>query len=288
MEISMSVQAGHGETAHVISDVPVLMYHSISTGEVARQFRRFVTDPAAFTAQMDYLAAEGYRPVTAADLAASWLSGRPLPPRPVVLTFDDAYADFHTTALPILRDHGFPATLYVPTAFVGACAAWMSRFGEGDRPILSWQALGEIAAEGVEVASHSHSHPQMDRLPPAVVREEVRRSRALLQDHLGIPVEGFAYPFGYWNRAARTALASAGFCYAVQVADLMTTADDDMFTLPRLTVNAGIGARRFACLLDARTTATRRLSAVGKRFLWQALRRTVPAMGGDPRVGWPG
>ena len=107
----MSVQAGHGETTHVPSDVPVLMYHSISTGEVARQFRRFVTDPAAFTAQMDYLATEGYRPVTAADLAASRLSGRSLPPRPVVLTFDDAYADFHATALPILRDHGFQATL---------------------------------------------------------------------------------------------------------------------------------------------------------------------------------
>ena len=282
----MSAQARHGETTHVLSDVPVLMYHSISTGEVARQFRRFVTDPSGFEAQMDHLGAKGYRPVTVADLAASRLSGRSLPPRPVVLTFDDAYADFHTTALPILRDHGFPATLFVPTAFVGGCAAWMSGFGEGDRPILSWQALGEIVAEGVEVASHGHSHPQMDRLRPAAVREEVRLSRGLLQDHLGIPVEGFAYPFGYWNRAARTAVASAGFHYAVQVADLRTFPDDDLLTLPRLTVNAGIREVRFARLLDTPATASRRLAASGKRRLWQALRRTVPAMGGDPRAGW--
>lgn len=281
----MSVQAGHGETTHVSSDVPVLMYHSISTGEVARQFGRFVTDPAAFASQMDYLAAAGYHPVTAADLAASRLSGL-LPARPVVLTFDDAYTDFYTAALPVLRDHGFRATLYVPTAFVGAGAAWMSSFGEGERSILSWDALGDIAAEGVEVASHSHGHPQMDRLRPDVVSEEVRRSRGLLEDHLGIPVEGFAYPFGYWNRAARAAVASAGFRYAVQVADLMTAAGDDSYTLPRLTVNAGIGAAAFARLLGTGTTASRRLAAEGKRYLWQALRRTVPAIGGDPRAGW--
>ena len=66
--------------------------------------------------------------------------------------------------------------------------------------MLSWQALRDIAAEGVEVAAHSHTHPQLDRVPAAVISDEVGRSRCLLEDNLGLAVDGFAYPFGYWNR----------------------------------------------------------------------------------------
>ena len=98
--------------------VPVLMYHSIATG-ATRKFRRFAVNPVEFAAQMEYLDAAGYRPVTAAELAGR-RSGGSLPPRPVVLTFDDAYTDFYSAALPVLREHGFRATLYVPTAYVGA------------------------------------------------------------------------------------------------------------------------------------------------------------------------
>ena len=119
--------------------VPVLMYHSIATGST-RKFRRFVVDPAEFAAQMEYLDAAGYRPVTAAELAGG-RSGGPLPPRPVVLTFDDAYTDFYSAALPVLREHGFRATLYVPTAYVGATTRFNVSLGEQNRAVLSWQAL---------------------------------------------------------------------------------------------------------------------------------------------------
>ena len=267
----------------IAGEVPVLMYHSITTG-VAQGFRRFAVDPGEFAAQMDYLDAGGYRPVTAAELAAS-RSGRALPPRPVVLTFDDAYTDFYTAALPVLRKHGFRATLYVPTAYVGATARFLGSCGEGGRAVLSWQALRDVAAEGVEVAAHSHTHPQLDRVPAPVITDEVSRSRHLLEDSLGLPVEGFAYPFGYWNRAARAAVAAAGYGYAVAVAELVTAPGDDVLRLPRLTVNAGIGAAGLARLLDTRPAPGARRAAEAKRLTWQALRRLVPAYGGDPREG---
>jgi peptidoglycan/xylan/chitin deacetylase (PgdA/CDA1 family) len=268
----------------VAGEVPVLMYHSITTG-AARKFRRFAVDPGEFAAQMDYLDAGGYRPVTAAELAAS-RSGRALPPRPVVLTFDDAYTDFYTAALPVLRKHGFRATLYVPTAYVGATARFNGSCGEGDRAVLSWQALRDVAAEGVEVAAHSHTHPQLDRVPAAVITDEVSRSRHLLQDSLGLPVEGFAYPFGYWNRAARAAVAAAGYGYAFAVAELITAPGDDVLRLPRLSVNPGIGVAGLARLLDTRPAASARRAAEAKRLTWRALRQMVPAIGGDPREGW--
>ena len=203
----------------------------------------------------------------------------------MVLTFDDAYVDFYATALPILRRHGFNATLYVPTAYVGATTRFNRSLGEQLRKVLTWQALRDIAAEGIEVAAHSHTHPQLDRVPAEVVMDEVSRSRFLLEDKLGVKVEGFAYPFGYWDDAARGAVADAGFGYAVAVADLMTAPGDDALTLPRLTVNASIGVAGLARVLGSRKTASRQQKAVLKQVAWRAARRTVPFVGGNPREG---
>jgi peptidoglycan/xylan/chitin deacetylase (PgdA/CDA1 family) len=261
------------------------MYHSIATSST-RKFRRFVVNPAEFAAQMEYLDAAGYRPVTAAELAGGQ-SGGPLPPRPVVLTFDDAYTDFYSAALPVLREHGFHATLYVPTAFVGATTRFNVSLGEENRAVLSWQALADIAAEGIEVAAHSHTHPQLDRVPAAVISDEARRSRGLLEDKLGVAVDGFAYPFGYWNRAARAAVAAAGYRYAFAVAELMTAPGDDVLTLPRLTVNAGIGVAGLARLLGRGPTPASTRAASVKRVAWRAVRQMVPPVGRDPREGRP-
>lgn len=280
----MNGARGAGEVQPGMGPVPVLMYHAVSTGRAARQFAAFVLDPSEFAAQMDYLEAGGYSPLTTADLSARRLSGEPLPPRPVVLTFDDAYTDFHSASLPVLKKHGFPATIYVPTAYVGATASWMRSIGEGDRAILSWRALRDIAAEGIEVAAHSHTHPQLDRVPAQAAREEARRCRSLLEDNIGVPVEGFAYPFGYWNRAARAAVEAAGFRYACAVGELMTSPADDLLALPRLTVRAGSGVAGLARLLSAWPTPVRRRVSAAKKIIFRALRE-VPAVGGDPREG---
>ena len=263
--------------------VPVLMYHSIGIRSTA-QFRRFTVDPGEFAAQMEYLDAEGYRPVTAADLASHRLTGRPLPARPVALTFDDGFTDFTSAALPVLRAHRFPATLFVPTGFVGSTAGFLRDCGEEHRPVLSWPQLRDLAGEGVEIAAHSHTHPQLDRVPPAVARDEARRSKFLLEDNLGREAAGFAYPFGYWNRTAREAVAAAGFRYGCAVAELVTVPGDDIRTLPRITVNAGIGVAGLARLLRSGTGARR--TAGAKRIVWRALRRGARSLGGDPRAGW--
>jgi len=270
----------------VRGEVPVLMYHSIGAG-ATRRFRRFVVDPGEFAAQMEYLADAGYEPITAADLMSD-PSGRPLPSRPVVLTFDDAYTDFYTAALPVLRLHGFRATLYVPTAYVGAAARFNLSVGEQNRTVLSWQGLRDVAAEGMEVAAHSHTHPQLDRVPHSVINDEVLRCRGLLEDKLGLAVEGFAYPFGYWNRAVRAAIAAAGYRYACAVDERITLPSDDVLTLPRITVNAGIGVGGLSRLLQARSARGDRQLATAKRLAWRAVRNTVPPVGRDPREGRPG
>lgn len=282
---AVSARTANENAQSATAELPVLMYHSIGTTTTVK-FRAFAVDPAEFADQMDYLDSEGYQLLTAAGVAERQASGTALPHRPLVLTFDDAYEDFYTAALPVLRKHGFSATLFVPTGCVGR-TAWFNAFmGGEDHPMMSWAALGDAATEGVEIAAHSHTHPHLDLVPGSVVRDEVNRSRGLLEDHLGVPVEGFAYPFGYWNRAARAAVADGGFRYAVAVADLRVSPGDDMFTLPRLTVRAGIGVAGLARLLSTQPTLRRRGVSRARRTASHAVRRVVPIMGsGDAREG---
>lgn len=262
--------------------VPILMYHSVASSAAPR-FGRYVVGPEIFAAHMDLLAGEGYQPITARQLAQQQCADG-IPSRAVVLTFDDAYTDFGDTALPILRAHNFPATLYVPTAFVGGTALWLRDCGESDRKILSWHALADINREGVEVASHSHTHPQLDRVAGAVINDELRRSRQLLEDNLGVSVEGFAYPFGYWTRAVRSRVADAGYAYACAVSELAASAEDDPFTLPRITVAGGTSVLALSRLLAAVPTLLTRRASEAKRLAWLGVRH-ITALGGDPQSG---
>lgn len=264
--------------------IPILTYHSIAAYS-APDFRKFVVHPDEFTAQMDYLSDAGYNVISVVDFVAHRLVHRPLPEPSVVLTFDDAFADFYSTVLPILLRRAFSATLYVPTGYVNRTARWLADLDEGGRKILSWQALSEISAARVEVASHSHTHPQLDRLPAKDIQDEMRQSKHILEDRLGIAVSGLAYPFGYWSHVARAAAAAAGYTYACEVGELMATSNSDIYSLPRLSVDAGIGVSGIVKLLEARSTRIEQSVMTAKRITWRAL-RYANAVGGDPRAGW--
>ena len=136
------------------------------------------------------------------------------------------------------------------------------------------------------MAAHSHTPPQMDRVPAAAIRDEVHRCRGMIEDELSVRVHGFAYPFGCFNATARSAVAGEGFLYACAVGNLMTSPDDDILTMPRLTVKAGIGVAGFARLPASRPIAGRRRAAAMQQAASLAVRRWTPVMG-DLRKGWP-
>lgn len=241
-------------------------------------FRRFTLDPLLFAAHMAYLAREGYHTYTVSEfvgLRRSDTGG--LPEKTVLLTFDDAFADFFTLALPILRQYALAATLYVPTRYVGATSRWLRPEGETDRSMLTWAQLREIASNGVECAAHSHTHPQLDRTPSRQLGEEVVGPKQVLEDQLQIPVGSFAYPFGYYSPSVRQAVEDAGYSSACAVKDLTSTARDDVLLLPRLTVSADTDLSALARLLEGRKpTATSRGVAASKRLAWQAWRQHGP------------
>ena len=193
-----------------IGQVPILMYHSISE-QADPRFARFVVQPHVFRRHMSYLAERGYQTMTVTALVNAWESGTPLPPNTVVLTFDDGFADFYTEVVPSLLDHHFTADLYLATGFVGKTCGWLGTSGEGNRPMLTWPRVQEVASLGFEIGSHTHSHPELDRCPASTTARELNDSRNELEDRLGGAVNTFAYPFGYWSKRVRGAVAEAGF-----------------------------------------------------------------------------
>lgn len=220
-------------TAAVRPPVPILMYHEIAgPSETSSQL---AVPPGNFASQLGYLHDAGFQTITAGTLAESMNGGGGrLPERAVVLTFDDGFADFYQQALPLLVRYGFTATLYVTTGWVqdeGPLPA-----GERPGPMLCWSQVAEVAAAGIEIGAHSRLHPQLDQLPRKQLREELRVSKAQLEDRLGGPVPGLAYPFGYSSAAVREEARAAGHGYACAVGNALPGMGSDPFALPRLTV----------------------------------------------------
>jgi peptidoglycan/xylan/chitin deacetylase (PgdA/CDA1 family) len=244
------------------------MYHALSAARTPG-FRRWTLSADRFEAHLSYLVGNGYRSVTVAEMAG-WRRKRwpAAGSRFVALTFDDAYADFHAVALPLLTRYGLTATLFVPTAHVGGHSGWMADEGEGGRAILPWAALAEIAACGIEIGAHSHTHPELDRLPIRDVAEEVRMSRLLVEDRLGVPVWSFAYPYGHYDRRVRRAVAEAGYTGACTMNSWAATAADHPLELPRTAVLDSTDVLKLAADLSAsrgrgRRTALRARWAAG-------------------------
>jgi peptidoglycan/xylan/chitin deacetylase (PgdA/CDA1 family) len=264
--------------------VPILMYHSIDK-HAAPAFSRFTMDPRSFAEQLCWLAEYGYKTMTVAELAKWRRSERPVPEKTVVLTFDDGFADFYREALPLLQQHCYTATLYVITGFVGGTSRWLGSCGEADKPMLTWPILREISALGIEIGGHTHTHPELDRLPPQRVEKELVQSRIALEDGLGAAVKSFAYPFGYWSGPVRAAVADAGFEVAVQVGELACSSSDDVLSLPRITMNSGTSASAVANTVASRPNSASWFMSASKRLLWQTLRRHVPGVIAEPDEG---
>jgi peptidoglycan/xylan/chitin deacetylase (PgdA/CDA1 family) len=151
--------------------------------------------------------------------------------------------------MPILEHFGYKATLFVVAGRVGQTADWLGPLGEGQRPMLDWPALRDLASRGIEIGAHTMSHPQLDILPPALAKQEITDSKALLERELAHPVSAFAYPHGYANPTIRALVAAAGFHTACRVRHALSATSENRFALSRIIMTEDIDDAALATLL---------------------------------------
>ncbi|WP_405738562.1 polysaccharide deacetylase family protein [Streptomyces sp. NBC_00028] len=230
--------------------VPILMYHAVAA-EPKDATRELSVTPEAFDRQMGLIADLGHTPVTTAELAAHWRDGRPLPERPVLITFDDGYEGVHRHALPVLAKHGFAATLFVSTAWLRG----PHDNGNALDTMLDWPQVRELAAEGVEIGGHSHTHPQLDQLDDDTLRRELILCKEIVTDELGTAPVSFAYPYGYSSRRVREQVRETGYAQALAVGNALARRRQGPYALLRVTVRRATDAEEFQRLIEGRAIA---------------------------------
>lgn len=183
--------------------LPILMYHHI--GEVppgADEIRRDLTVSVEnFEEQLVYLQAQGYQTIALVDVIYYLTIGRPLPPKPIVLTFDDGYRDAYTQAFPLLQKYGFMGSFFPITSFSD----------EGLDEYLSWEQVAEMAEAGMEFGSHSKDHPDLRDQPYDFLVWQTLGSKESVEAHSGQQVYFFSYPAGRYDEEVIAVLASAGY-----------------------------------------------------------------------------
>ena len=218
---------------------PILMYHGINAELGSRHpYFETSTSPAAFRLQMTALAKNCYETLNlTAGIAALSCDGgtaRKL----VGITFDDGYADFYDTALPILVELGFKATVFIVTHFTGR-----ERKIKDGKHYMTWREVRELPLHGVCIGSHTVTHGKLSTMTPAQVDNELRESKEVIEDKLGAPVESFAYPYAFptQNRSfvqfLRERLQIRGYRNGVSTTIGTAKAGTDRYFLPRLPVN---------------------------------------------------
>lgn len=258
--------------------IPILMYHSISDEkEKGHPYFWINTTPQRFTEHMQYLHDNSYKVISlseAVEIIRSihndqlpMDSMNPIQPtslnphccnrgrrggadsqaatcslesadRLAVLTFDDGYRDFYTNAFPLLQGYGFPATMFLATAFIG------------DRPesfkgrqCLTWSEVRELSKLGVTFGSHSRSHSRLFDLKPDAIRAELLESRRVIESKLGKEIRTFCYPYAFpeenkdFVTRLRAVLKDAGYVLGVTTKIGMAAGRDDPLFLPRIPVN---------------------------------------------------
>ena len=208
--------------------VAILTYHALDdSGSVLS------TPPATFASQMRSLVESGARVVPLADLVRTALESDVSPPR-VAITFDDGLRSVYEHGLPVLDELGLAATVFLVTDYCGKTNDWPGQpSGFGNRAMLGWAEIKEMAAAGVAFASHGRTHRDLTGLSAPELEMEMVESKRSIEDALGLAADGFAYPYGTHDARVR-ALARAHFTLACGTTFGFVTAGSDRFALERL------------------------------------------------------
>ncbi|MFZ7103051.1 MAG: polysaccharide deacetylase family protein [Peptococcaceae bacterium] len=212
-------------------EVPIIMYHEIGIPE--GPWKELYVDPDVFARQLDYLAGEGYTTINLQDLYEHWTNKKPLPEKPIVLTFDDGYKSVYETVYPLLQARKMEATFFL----------YPSKFGSANG--LTPQMVKELAAAGMEIGSHTANHADLTQLDTEGQRKEILDSKTTLEEITNKSVNFLCYPSGRYNQAVISETEKSGYLGAVTTQMGNSTYQQDPYQWKRIRINYSDGLKGF-------------------------------------------
>ncbi|GAA5110832.1 polysaccharide deacetylase family protein [Pseudonocardia adelaidensis] len=252
--------------------IPILLYHSVSAAP-ADWIAPLAVTPTTFAHHLDVIVSRGHTGLTVSHLRDALRGRTPWPERPVVVTFDDGFADFADAAEQLIARR-LPSTLYVTTGALRGRGSPAPELRLPPAHMLSWSQLAELTQRGVEIGAHTHTHPQLDVLPAGLAAQEIRRGKDLLEDELGREVPSFAYPYGFHRDSVRRSVRMAGYTSACAVKNALSSPPDDQFALARLTIRADTDTARLQAWLAGRQARIAPYPEKMTTRAWRLYRRT--------------
>jgi peptidoglycan/xylan/chitin deacetylase (PgdA/CDA1 family)/glycosyltransferase involved in cell wall biosynthesis len=231
--------------------VLVLAYHAIADLKGDKLLESYCVPPEEFRSQLDLLLRQGFNFISAAEFLSYLCGEHGLPSKPVLLTFDDCYADLLTVAGPILRERGIPALAFAVSSLLGKSNVWDQRKGGSVLRLLDAEELKALAEHGITIGAHTASHPDLTRLADEDLRAELAGAAEALARH-GLPRPQFvAYPYGRHNAEVRQEAERSGYSLAFSLDGGRASRKSDRFAVPRTEIRRG---------------------QAGWRLLWRAIR----------------
>ena len=222
--------------------LPILAYHHIAIPPPDADAVRvdLSLPPEAFRQQLQYLVEQGYTTITLSDLIHHLARGAPLPPKPIILTFDDGYCDAYTRAFPLLQRYGLSGTFFLVTGFI-----------DQEHPeYLSWAQVKEMHRAGMRFGSHTYTHPDLRDKPVEYLVWQILGSKEAIELRIREPLRFFSYPSGGYHQLTIDILRSAHFWGAVTMHQGIEHSSPDPFKLRRIRIRGDETLTSFAAKLE--------------------------------------
>lgn len=218
--------------------VPFLMYHRVAPTPPSSNVPGHYVHPGRFKAHMAALKRKGYAVTSLDDVAARWQAGRQADPKSLVITLDDGYEHWDHHAIPNLRQHRYPATLFIVAGRMGGTNTWDNQHGDVVEMIADEDMVLRWATEGFTIGSHGMSHQALDKLAADHLKQELEESMAKLGGLLKHPVPWLCYPHGGQGESVRAAAKAAGYLGACSTRKGLNDEETDPFQWRRINVRA--------------------------------------------------
>jgi len=209
--------------------VPILTYHSIDDRGTILSM-----PPEKFLYQMQVIKDRSFNTISLEQLITCIRENQPFPDKSVAITFDDGFKNIYQTAYPILKKFGLKATVFLVPGCVSRSSEWNAHV-EGLRSIdlINWDEAKEMSENNIDFGSHTVHHRDLSKVPLSMAREEIIKSRLIIQQHIGKDVPFFAYPYGSFNQEVRTIVEQT---YKAALTTTLGFVDrkSSLFALPRI------------------------------------------------------